>query len=147
MEEPSMSAARPKTPRLLIADDDAVIRSVLEMSLSSDFEIVGVAADADEAIELAHTMQPDAALVDVEMPKGGGLRAVPEILKVAPQTAIVVLSIDESDGLVRELINAGAIAYCRKGIAPESLAESLIDAIAVRARELKRLPASLAQVV
>jgi DNA-binding NarL/FixJ family response regulator len=146
LEDFSMFAPRTKNPRLLIADDDTVIRSVLGMSLSVDFEIVGAAADADEAIELARATQPDAALVDVEMPGGGGRHAVPGILKVAPQTAIVVLSIDESDGLVRELINAGAIAYCRKGVAVDSLVESLIEAIAVRAKELRRSPHSISPV-
>lgn len=131
----------------MIADDDAVIRSVLSMSLSNDFAIVGMAADADEAIEVARTSQPDVALVDVEMPNGGGLHAVGGMLAVAPSVAIVVLSIDESDGLVRELIQAGAIAYCRKGIAPETLAESLVDAIAVRRRELERSQASAPAVV
>jgi CheY-like chemotaxis protein len=75
-------------PRLMIADDNPVIRSMLGMSLSGGFEVVGAAADSEEAIELARATQPDAAVVDVEMPKGGGLRAVRGILEVAPGTAI-----------------------------------------------------------
>jgi pilus assembly protein CpaE len=122
-------------PRLMIADDDPVVQATLGMSLGSGFDVVGVAADSEEAIELARASQPDAALVDVEMPKGGGLRAVRGILEVAPNTAIVVLSIDESDATVRELIQAGAIAYRRKGVAPQALAESLTDSIRARAVE------------
>jgi DNA-binding NarL/FixJ family response regulator len=98
----------------MIADDNPVIRSMLGMSLRGGFEVVGVAADSEEAIELARATQPDAAVVDVEMPKGGGLQAVRGILEVAPDTAIVVLSADEIDGVVRELMRAGAIAYLRK---------------------------------
>jgi DNA-binding NarL/FixJ family response regulator len=131
MENFQMDFSGPSLPRLMIADDDAVIRLVLSMSLSADFEIVGMAGDAVEAIELARTSQPDVALVDVEMPRDGGLRAVAGILQVAPLVAIVALSVDESAGIVRELITAGAVAYCRKGITPETLAESLVDAIAV----------------
>jgi DNA-binding NarL/FixJ family response regulator len=121
-------------PRLMIADDNPMIRSTLGMSLSNGFEVVGVAADSEEAIELARATQPDAAVVDVEMPKGGGLRAVRGILEVAPDTAIVMLSVDESDGVVRELMQAGAIAYLRKGVAPQVLAESLAESIEAHAR-------------
>ncbi len=120
-------------PRLMIADDNPVIRSTLGMSLSNGFEVVGVAADSEEAVELARATQPDAAVVDVEMPKGGGLRAVRGILEVAPDTAIVMLSVDESDGVVRELMRAGAIAYLRKGVAPQVLAESLAESIEAHA--------------
>jgi DNA-binding NarL/FixJ family response regulator len=120
-------------PRVMIADDNPMIRSTLGMSLSSVFEVVGVAADGEEAIELARATQPDAAVVDVEMPKGGGLRAVRGILEVAPGTAIVVLSADEIDGVVRELMRAGAVAYLRKGVAPQVLAESLTESIEAHA--------------
>lgn len=82
---------------------------------------------------LARECQPDAALVDVEMPAGGGLRAVRGIHDVAPDTAIVVLSVDESDALVRELIQAGATAYLRKGVAPQLLSDALMDSIEAHA--------------
>jgi DNA-binding NarL/FixJ family response regulator len=120
-------------PRVMIADDNPMIRSTLGMSLSSGFEVVGVAADSEEAVELARATQPDAAVVDVEMPRGGGLHAVRGILEVAPGTAIVVLSADEIDGVVRELMQAGAIAYLRKGVAPQVLAESLAESIEAHA--------------
>ena len=120
-------------PRLMIADDDPVVQSMLSVSLSSVFDVVSVAGDSDEAIELARVSQPDAAVVDVEMPKGGGLRAVQGIVEVAPGTAIVMLSGDESDRVVRELIQAGAIAYRRKGVAPAELSESLSESIQAHA--------------
>jgi DNA-binding NarL/FixJ family response regulator len=123
--------------RLIIADDDPVVRSMLSLSLQRAFEIVGVAADSDAAIERARTAQPDVALVDVEMPGGGGLPAVRGILGVSPATAIVVLSGDESDAVVRDLINAGAISYQRKGVPTQVLGDTLLEAIAVHARELQ----------
>jgi DNA-binding NarL/FixJ family response regulator len=122
-------------PRLLIADDDPVVRSMMSMALGEAFELVGVAADGEEAIALAGASHPDAALLDVDMPKGGGLGAVRGILEVSPMTAIVVLSGDESDGLVRELVQAGAVAYRRKGVSPHELAASLTESIDVRRRE------------
>jgi NarL family two-component system response regulator LiaR len=120
-------------PRLIIADDDPVVRSSLSMLLGAAFEVVGVARDSDEAIELARESQPDAAIVDVDMPKGGGLRAVRGILDEAPDTAIVVLSGDESDAAVRELILAGAMSYQRKGVDRDLLAQSLNNSIRARA--------------
>ena len=124
-----------RRPRLMVADDDPVVQSMLSVSLSSAFDVVGVAGDSDEAIELAKVSQPDAAVVDVEMPKGGGLRAVRGIVEVAPGTAIVVLSGDESDKVVRELMQAGAIAYRRKGLGSAELSESLTESIQVHADE------------
>ncbi len=116
-------------PRLLIADDDSVIRTMLVMMLEGQFEIVGLACDGQQAVELAQASQPDAALVDVEMPKGGGLAAVRGIVKVAPGTAIVVLSIDEHDATVLQMLQDGAVAYRRKGHPPHLLIRSLIDSI------------------
>jgi CheY-like chemotaxis protein len=122
-------------PRLVIADDDPIARMLLDSSLGNEFEVVGVAADSEEAIELSRVGQPDAALVDVVMPKGGGIRAVRGILEVAPDTAIVMLSAFGADGVVRELIEAGAIAYRRKGVAPRALAEALTESIKVHTAE------------
>jgi DNA-binding NarL/FixJ family response regulator len=115
--------------RLMIADDDPVVRAMLANSLGEEFEVVGMASDGEQAIELARRSQPDAALIDVEMPKGGGLGAVHGIVESSSHTAIVVLSVDESDATVRELIQAGATSYRRKGVAAQVLAESLIESI------------------
>ena len=110
-----------------------MVRSTLNLSLSDEFELVAAACDAEEAIELARAEQPDVALIDLDMPKGGGLRAVRGLAYVAPKTAVVVLSVDESDAMVREIICAGAISYRRKGISPRVLARDLIDAISLHA--------------
>ena len=103
-----------KRVRLLIADDDPVVRSMLSMGLERQFEIVATAADAEEAVKAARSLSPDAAVVDVDMPRGGGERAVRGIAEVSPCTAIVVLSADEQDALVRSLMLSGAMAYCRR---------------------------------
>jgi DNA-binding NarL/FixJ family response regulator len=118
-------------PTLLIADDDAVVRSMLSLTLERQFDIVGAARDSDQAIALAQAAQPDVALVDVQMP-GGGLRAIRGISEVSPETAAVILSADEFDPMVRQLMIAGAMTYVRKGISPTDLAEVLHRAIRAR---------------
>ena len=119
-------------PTLLIADDDAVVRSMLCLTLERQFEIVGAARDSDQAIALAQAAQPDVALIDVQMPGGGGLSAIHGIAEVSPETAPVVLSGDEFDPMVRQLMIAGAMSYVRKGIAPAQLAETLHRAMQAR---------------
>lgn len=119
-------------PTLLIADDDPVVRSMLSMSLEKQFEVVAVVPDGQQAIAAARETQPDVALVDVQMPGGGGRAAVHGIAEVSPNTAVVMLSSDESDALVRELMIAGAMTYVRKGIAPHELAQVLHRSIRAR---------------
>ena len=120
-------------PRLLIADDDAFVRSALSAQLGGDFDVVAVAADAVEAIERSEECQPDAALIDVEMPGGGGLEAVRQIATRSPTTCLVVLSSDESRESVVELLNAGAIAYVRKGVPGDQIARTVADSLKAQA--------------
>jgi DNA-binding NarL/FixJ family response regulator len=121
-------------PRLLIADDDAVVRSALALQLKDGFEVVGSAVDADEAIEQAVALRPDVVILDVEMPGGGGLRATREIRSQAAEVAIVALSADESDAMVRSMISAGAMAYVRKGMDRDELDRVLRSSIAAHAK-------------
>jgi len=116
---------------LLIADDDPVVLYRLKTQLSDSFRIVGLVASATEAIALAQEHQPDVALVDVEMPGGGGRVAVPGIVGCSPKTRIVMLSADEVHHVVLELLSAGAVAYVRKGVAADQLAETLAQALRV----------------
>ncbi len=131
-------------PRLLIADDDPVVAATLSAQLRGEFDVVAAATNGDEAIELAGSLQPDAALVDVQMP-GGGLGATRGIAEVSPRTAIVILSVDESEHSVVEFINAGAMTYLRKGTPPSEIAERLktsIDAHKSFDREISDAAAS-----
>lgn len=116
-------------PRLLIADDDAVVRSALSAQLGRSFTVVGRARDADEAIEQADALRPDVMIVDVQMPAGGGLRATYVIHDRSPNTAIVALSSDESDSIVRAILDAGAVTYVRKGKGARQLDRILRSAI------------------
>jgi DNA-binding NarL/FixJ family response regulator len=120
--------------RVLIADDDLVVRTRLKLLLTSDpaFEVVAAAADTDEAITMATAHQPDAALVDVNMPGGGGIRAVREIGLCSPNTAVVVLSALDEHGLVVDLLQAGAMTYIVKGASAEEISHALTRSIAAR---------------
>ena len=122
-------------PSLLIADDDAVVRSALGSQLEGDFNVVAVAADATEAIELAEEHRPDAALIDVDMPEGGALEAVPQIATRSPGTCMVILSGDESSEVVLQLLNAGALAYVRKGLTGAQIANTLTHALKAKAHQ------------
>ncbi len=120
-------------PTLLIADDDPVVRSMLSLTLERQFRIVAAVPDSEQAVATSAALRPNVALIDVQMPGGGARTAVRGIAGASPDTAVVVLSGDESDGLVRELMIAGAMTYVRKGIAPHELAEVLHRSIRARA--------------
>lgn len=119
-------------PSLLIADDDAVVRSALGAQLELGFHVIAVAEDATQAIELAEEHRPDIALIDVEMPGGGAREAVPQIARRSPDTCMVILSGDEADQVVLELLSAGAITYIRKGVTGDEISKALSDALRVK---------------
>ncbi len=132
-------------PTLLIANDDPVVCSMLGMSLDERFEIVAAVEDTDQAVALAKKHQPDAAVIDVDKPGGGGTAAVRGIAQVSPETAIVVLSGDESDALVHDLLQAGAMACCRKGISPRELSEAIESSIRALRQEQAAVASSPAE--
>jgi DNA-binding NarL/FixJ family response regulator len=125
-------------PRLLIADDDPVVRAVLMVNLIGRFDVVETAYDGESAIDVARRERPDAALIDVGMPAGGGLGATRGIRDVSPQTAVVILSIDGSTQSRDVLTAAGATAYLRKGVPAERIAERLHESIAAHPTEDNR---------
>ncbi len=129
-DHPAASSGGERLLRLLIADDDRFVRTALTAALKAEFDIVATAADADDAIALAGQHQPDAAIVDVDMPGGGGLHATRGIRSSSPHTAVIVLSGDESDGIVREVINAGAMTYVRKGTPRAELSRAVRTSVA-----------------
>ena len=103
--------------RVLIAEDDPVIRQVLVDLMSGDdgLDCAGVAADAVEAIDLARVVQPDVAILDVKMPGGGGPRAARDIRAVSPQTRIIAFSAFDDRAAKAEMHDAGACRFLVKG--------------------------------
>jgi DNA-binding NarL/FixJ family response regulator len=116
--------------RLLIADDDPVMRMLLGAIVRSDpsIELVAEAEDADEAIALAAERRPDVALLDVEMPGGGGLRAAQEIHAQHPQIRLLALSAHETGEARAAMENAGASGYVVKGAPPAEVLQAVRNA-------------------
>jgi EAL domain-containing protein (putative c-di-GMP-specific phosphodiesterase class I)/ActR/RegA family two-component response regulator len=125
------SPGGPVTPagpiRVLIADDEPALRNALATLLAHEdgLVLVGEAGDADQAIELAVERRPDVALVDVNMPAGGGPRAAREIIRVSPETRVIALSAFEDRPTVMEMLRAGAVGYLVKGTAGQDLLGSI----------------------
>lgn len=109
--------------RVLIADDQPDVREALALVIreTDAYELVGLAADANEAILLAEQHRPDVALLDVRMPGGGGPRAASEIAKRAPSVKVVALSAYEDRGSVFQMLRAGAVGYLVKGASKDEI--------------------------
>ena len=103
--------------RVLVADDDAGVRNAIANLISSQesLELVGLAADAEEAVRIGSRTHPDVALVDVNMPKGGGSRASRELRDLSPQTRVLALSGSADRDGVLQMLAAGAAGYMVKG--------------------------------
>lgn len=125
------SSARDRSIKVLIADDEYDVRALLALALEDEprLEVVGTAEDAPQAVELAERERPDAALVDANMPGGGGLHAIKQIRERSPHTALVVLSAFDERQLVVELLEAGAVTYLVKPADREELARTLVQSV------------------
>lgn len=121
------SDTNPSLLRLLIVDDQPLIRRGLAMMLATepDIEIVGQAADGLEAIEQALATQPDIVVMDLQMPRASGIVATREITAKLPATRVVVLTTYDYDELVFEAICAGAQAYLLKDASEADVLETL----------------------
>ncbi|UUZ86707.1 response regulator transcription factor [Paenibacillus sp. P26] len=103
--------------RILIVDDHAVVRSGLNLLLHGkhSMEVVGEAADGDEAIRMAVELGPDVVLMDLSMPHGkDGLSATAELKKVLPDTAILILTMHDDEEYLFRAIQSGASGYILK---------------------------------
>lgn len=109
--------------KVLIADDEAVLRTALAHLVSSDydFDLVGVAKDADEAIALAQEVRPDVALVDVRMPGGGGMRVAEELRSQLPEIRVLAYTAMDDRATVVRMLQAGVVGYLVKGTQPSEI--------------------------
>ncbi|WP_210396341.1 response regulator [Motiliproteus sediminis] len=112
--------------RIVLADDHPLFREGVAKTLSDSgrFEVVGQATTATEALELAESLQPDLALLDISMP-GSGIEAARRISQDCPGINIVMLTVSEQDDDVMAALKAGARGYVLKGIGGEELADVL----------------------
>lgn len=113
--------------KILLCDDQAVIRDGLEMllNLEKDFQVVGTAQDGAEAVELAAQKSPDLILMDLKMPIMNGIEATREIRARFPDIKILVLTTYDDDEWVFDAIRAGASGYLLKDTPRQKIIEAI----------------------
>lgn len=109
--------------RVLVADDEAMIRAGVRAILATDrgIEVVAEAADGHEAVEMVRAHRPDVALLDIRMPVLDGIRAADEIGAVAPATAVVILTTFGEDDYVSRALGSGVAGFLLKASDPREL--------------------------
>lgn len=134
--------------RVVLCDDHALIRSGLGMLLEAeaDIHVVGEASNAEEAIERVREQLPDVLLLDVVMPGRSGLDAIPDLLAAAPETKILVLSMQDDPSYVRHAFSSGANGYLLKEAADSDLVQAIHDVASGHRYVHPTLGAKLAQV-
>lgn len=116
--------------RILLADDHEVVRAGLRALLEEQngWEVVAEAVDGRDAVDKASKLKPDVVVIDIAMPSLNGLEAVRQIIKVVPNTKVLVLTMYDSDPLIQQVLQAGARGYLLKSDAGRDLV-SAIDAL------------------
>lgn len=114
-------------PRILLADDHAVLRSGLRFLLTSqnEFEVVGEASNGIETLTLAEQLQPDLILLDLSMPTLGGLDALPTLRKLVPLARILILTMHDDPQYLRQALKQGASGYVLKKAADAELLSAM----------------------
>jgi len=118
--------------RTLIVDDHGVLRAGLRALLASeaDLEVVGEAADGDEALRMAGELSPEVVLMDITMPGMDGIEATRKLLAEMPSARVLLLTVHADSSLLREALQAGAAGYILK----RAVESELINAIRAVAR-------------
>lgn len=111
------------TVRVLLVDDEDLVRIGLRMVLGADpaVEVVGEAADGQEALRLVASTQPDVVLMDIRMPRLDGLEALRRLRPAAPDVAVVVLTTFDTDDMVVTALREGATGFLLKNTPPADL--------------------------
>jgi DNA-binding NarL/FixJ family response regulator len=109
--------------RILLADDHEVVRRGLCSLLRTqpEWEVCGEAGDGREAVEKALQLKPEVVILDIGMPNLNGLEATRQILKANPQTKILILTLHDSEQVVRDILDAGARGFLSKSDAARDL--------------------------
>jgi DNA-binding NarL/FixJ family response regulator len=113
--------------RILIAEDQALVRrgTAMLLSMEPDMEVVGQACDGIEALALAERLRPDIVLMDLSMPRLGGVAATREITRMLPNSQVLVLTTLHDDESVFEAVRAGAHGYLLKDVTEQELLDTI----------------------
>lgn len=120
-------ASRVQTITIVLADDHAMVRRGLQLLLEAEdgFEVVASVGDVDAAIRTTRGHKPDVLVLDLNMPGGSSLDAIPAILAASPGTRIAVLTMQNEPAFARRALGAGALAYVLKEAADDELVEAV----------------------
>ena len=113
--------------RVLLAEDQGMVRGALAtlLSLEEDIEVVGEAANGEEALRVAARVTPDVALLDIEMPGRDGITTAAELLRAMPDCRVVILTTFGKPGYLRRAMEAGASAFLVKDSPAAELAAAI----------------------
>ena len=133
-----MSNAHPSAPypsarpdeapiRVLVVDDQELFRRGLTMLLAveDDIQVIGEASDGGSAIELARTHLPDVVLMDVRMPKQGGIESCSALKEAAPNTRIIMLTVSDDEADLYDAVKNGASGYLLKDSSTDEVAQAV----------------------
>jgi two-component system response regulator NreC len=122
---------------VVLADDHTIVRSGLHMLLDAepDLEVVAEAGDVEEAVRKVLAYKPAVIVLDLSMPGGSSLQAIPRMLEVSPNTAVVVLTMEDEPRFAREALRVGALGFVLK----ESADTELVEAVRAAAGGLRYL--------
>ena len=112
-------------PRILIADDHALIADAFQKLLANDFDVVAVVHDGRSLIQTAQNLQPDVILVDIGMPLLNGLEAAQRIKRILPDVKVVYVTVNHDPELVAEAFRRGASGYLPKTAAASELVAAI----------------------
>lgn len=114
---------------VMIADDHPVFRKGLRALLSSvpEIELIGEASTGHEIIELAESLQPDVILMDLQMPEGGGLNAIRQIIATSPHIRVLVVTMFEDDDSIFAAMRAGARGYVLKDMDDTDISRAILS--------------------
>ena len=113
--------------RVVVADDQALVRAGLKMVLEAepDIEVVGEAADGEQVLEIARRTKPDVVLMDIRMPELDGIEATRRVLAGDGGPKVLMLTTFDLNEYVYEALRAGASGFLLKDVPPEQLAEGI----------------------
>ena len=124
---PSESRVETECFSLLVVDDHAVVRESLIglLDRQPDLEVIGEAADGEEAIRQAQTLRPEAIIMDVDMPKVGGVEATRRIRELHLAVVVIGFSLHEDESVNKAMTEAGADAFVSKSAPDRELVETI----------------------